>query len=423
MYFAGRQTNDSVRLIGADKVRYKSKPVEMIGSGRVPHAHTLVFTGQEWRENRFRVKLYRFMGESIPLISTVIWTWSRLAAAPGVFGLYRDNKQIESPEAAATLAELFTRVLRANFGHSGTQDDLLHPFFQSLFLDGAVVGLLDVEKDLSGVADFRFFDLAKTEIKISPSGQIQAVVSSENGEETFSGPNLFFYALNADLANPYGRSILKAVPFVSYVQQQLVDDMRRTTHNAGYHRLHVRIKPPERREGETDEAYVVRANDYFDSSVSMIRDIEPEDNPVTWDDVAIEYVGPQNQGGTRVSNWYLNHRSMIEEICSGTHLAPFLLGYSYSATTNWAQFKYDLVMRQVQSVQRAAVSFLDWLANIELSLRGYALTAKWQFDNSMSALAKERADVKRTEAGYLVDLYNAGLIDKNTAAEKAAKLL
>jgi len=41
----------------------------------------------------------------------------------------------------------------------------------------------------------------------------------------------------------------------------------------------------------------------------------------------------------------------------------------------------------------------------------------------MSALAKERADVKRTEAGYLVDLYNAGLIDKNTAAEKAAKLL
>jgi hypothetical protein len=363
------------------------------------------------------------MGESIPLISTVIWTWSRLAAAPGVFGLYRENKQIESPEAAATLAELFTRVLRANFGHSGTQDDLLHPFFQSLFLDGAVVGLLDVEKDLSGVADFRFFDLAKTEIKISPSGQIQAVVSSENGEETFSGPNLFFYALNADLANPYGRSILGAIPFVTFVEQQLVDDMRRTMHNAGYHRLHVKIKPPERKEGEADEAYVARANSYFDSTVAMIRDIEPDDNPVTWDDVTIEHTGPGDSGGTKTTNWYLNHRAMVEEICSGTHLAPFLLGYSYNATTNWAQFKYDLVMRQVQSVQNAAINFLSWLANIELALRGFNVTARWHFDNVFSALAREQAEVKAKEAAGIIDLFQAGLIDRETATEAASRLI
>ncbi len=384
---------------------------------------TLIFQPSDWRESGFRVRLYRFMAESIPLVNSVIWTWSRLAAAPGRFAFTDNDRAVARPDIDTVLRGLFRRINRANFGHGGTPEDLLQPFFKSLFLDGAVLGRLELEHDLSGVSDFRFFDLARTSITISPDGGVTAVESTDTGEQTYAGSNLFYYALNADAANPYGRSILAAIPFVAYVEQQLVDDMRKTMHNAGYHRLHIRIAPPERREGETDDSYVVRANEYFDRTVTMIRDIEPEDNPVTWNDVAVEYIGPPNQGGTKVSNWYLTHRAMIEEICSGTHLAPFLLGYAYNTATNWAQFKYDLVMRQVRSVQNAAVNFLDWLANIELSLRGFSATAGWRFDNSMSALAGDEANVRRTETEYIVRLYEAGLIDREAAAERAARLL
>jgi len=364
------------------------------------------------------------MAESIPLINSVVWTWSRLAAAPGDYILTDSRGEIEEPQATAILESLFSRINRVNLGRSGSQDDLLHPFFQSLFLDGMVVGILELEQDLSGVAAFRFFNPARIEVKISPSGAISVVEYVDDTEKVYSGPDLYFYALNADLSNPFGQSILKAVPFVSYVEQQLVDDMRRAVHNAGYHRLHVKITPPERREGETDDAYVNRANDYFDNTVSMIRDIEPEENPVTWEDVNIEYIGPGGQGSsTRSSNWYISHRAMVEEICSGTHLAPFLLGYSYNATTNWAQFKYDLVMRQVGSVQSAAINFLNWLANIELSLKGFSLTAGWKFDNKMSALAREQTDIKKVEAGYIIDLYTAGLIDRETAVDRAGRLV
>jgi hypothetical protein len=386
-------------------------------------AGTMIFHPADWRESGFRVRLYRFMAESIPLINSVIWTWSRLAAAPGGFATIESGETIERPDLTLVLRNLFRRINRANFGHGGTPEDLLQPFFKSLFLDGAVLGRLELEKDLSGVAGFRFFDLAHTSMTLSPNGDITAVESTERGDKAYSGSNLFYYALNADAANPYGRSVLKAIPFVAYVEQQLVDDMRKTMHNAGYHRLHIRIAPPDRREGETDDSYAARANEYFDRTVSMIKDIEPEDNPVTWNDVAVEYIGPPNQGGTKVSNWYLSHRAMIEEICSGTHLAPFLLGYAYNTATNWAQFKYDLVMRQVRSVQNAAVSFLDWLANIELSLRGFSATAAWRFDNSMSALAGNEADVRRIETDYIVRLYEAGLIDRAAAAERAARLL
>ena len=44
---------------------------------------TIIFQPADWRQSGFRVRLYRFMAESIPLVNSVIWTWSRLAAAPG----------------------------------------------------------------------------------------------------------------------------------------------------------------------------------------------------------------------------------------------------------------------------------------------------------------------------------------------------
>ncbi|MFH1699164.1 MAG: hypothetical protein ABIE07_01140 [Candidatus Zixiibacteriota bacterium] len=385
--------------------------------------NSLSFKSGEYRESRFRIKLYRFMAESIPLVSSVIWTWSRLAAAPGKFILSKDDKQIENNRARQTIEDLFRRIIKENFGHSGSINEILPAFFQSLFLDGNVAGQIKLHSDMSGVESFRFFDMSKSEVEISSRGDIKIVSADEKGERAYSGNDLFFYGHNSDLSNPYGKSILKAVSFVSYVEQQLVDDMRRATHNAGYHRLHIKIKPPEKKEEESDEAYVRRANSYFDDTVSMIRDIETEDNPVTWDDVAIEYIGPRMQGGARTSNWYLTHRAMIEEICSGTNLAPFLLGYSYNATTNWAQFKYDLVMRQVHSAQYAARNFMTWLANIELALKGFKLRADWEFDNNFSALAKEQTDTKSKQAAYIIDLFNAGLIDRDEAAKKAAGLL
>lgn len=382
----------------------------------------ITFRSSDWQDDRFRVKLYRFMTEAIPLVNSVIWTWSRLAAAPGEFGFYRDGDKVENPAASETLEALFRRVSRLNLGHGGSAAELLHPFFKSLFLDGRVLGTMELEQDLSGVAAFRFFDAAQVRLQVLSGGEVRVTMETESGERHFGGPDVFFYALDADVSNPCGRSILRAVPFVAYVEQQMVDDMRRTAHNAGYHRLHVRITPPERREGESDEVYVGRANDYFDGTVSMIRDIELEDNPVTWDDVSIEYIGPKGREGSRSSNWHLDHRAMVEEICSGTHLAPFLLGYSYNATTNWAQFKYDLVMRQVYSVQGAAVAFLNWLANIELALKGFSVSARWSFDNTVSALLKDQTEIKQIEARCLIDLYNAGLVDKETALRKAARM-
>ncbi|MEZ5360156.1 MAG: hypothetical protein R3F48_15170 [Candidatus Zixiibacteriota bacterium] len=383
----------------------------------------IAFQSSDFRQSNFRVRLYRFMADSIPLVHSVLWTWTRLAAASGSFKFFRGDEQIPGSSADDILERLFGNITQVNFGSRSGAEGILVPFFNSLFQDGAVAGKIDFNDDFSGIKQVRLFDLSRCSISLSASGEVSITESGNVTDRTFKGRDVFYYAHNADIANPYGRPILQPVSFVSYIEQQLVDDMQRAMHNSGYHRLHVRISPPDKRDGETDDSYVQRANSYFDDTVSMIRDIKTEDNPVTWDDVAIEYIGPKNQGSSRTNNWYLTHRSMVEEICSGTNLAPFLLGYAYNTTTNWAQFKYDLIMRQVRSVQHAARQFLNQLANIELALRGAKLTAEWRFDNRFSALAKEQTQIRKDETSRIIDLYNAGLIDREAASAMAEELL
>jgi hypothetical protein len=114
---------------------------------------------------------------------------------------------------------------------------------------------------------------------------------------------------------------------------------------------------------------------------------------------------------------------MVEEICAGTNLAPFMLGYSYGTTHNWAQFKYDLVMRQVTSVQRQIARFLEWVGNIELALKGTDCRCHYVFDNTLSYLASDRAEIEKSKVDNLLKLYSAGLISREEAAHKAGDLI
>jgi hypothetical protein len=154
----------------------------------------------------------------------------------------------------------------------------------------------------------------------------------------------------------------------------------------------------------------------------MIKSCDVDENPVTWDNISIESVGPNN--ARAVSNsWFMNHRAMIEEICAGTGLAPFLLGYSYGATTSWSGFKFDIVMRQVNSIQAEVATFMEWIGNIELALSGYDMKCRFEFDNTFTYRETEQTDIKSKEVENILKLYQAGLISKEDAMEKSGSLL
>lgn len=367
---------------------------------------------------RYRYDLYRFLTDNIPVINAAVSTWVRLSAAAGQMQVVGTGSDSEKQKALIWLDEMTDNVF-SKFGKgNGNLSLLLSDLFRSLYQDGLYAGFVALSSDGSRVDKFVPIDVKN--IVLEPDGSFYLEIG--NHRLDLSRSDFYYIPFNTDFNHPLGRSMLKPIPFVSYIEQQLVEDMRRSTHNSGYHRLHVKVTPPERMGGESDKVYIDRINNYFDSTVSMIKNCDVDENPVTWNNIEISSVGPENVR-TVTNSWFMNHRAMIEEICAGTNLAPFLLGYSFGATSTWSSFKFDIVMRQVKSIQSEAKSFVEWLGNIHLALGGYDLKCNYVFDNSLAYQATELAEIRTKDIDNILRLYEAGLIDETSARSKAGKLI
>ena len=55
-----------------------------------------------------------------------------------------------------------------------------------------------------------------------------------------------YVGMDWDGTNPYGRSMLRSIPFLVKMLQWLVEDMAKATHNAGWPKLHVSYAPDDR---------------------------------------------------------------------------------------------------------------------------------------------------------------------------------
>jgi hypothetical protein len=367
-------------------------------------------------DREFRVRLYRFLRDHIPLLKAVVWTWTRLAVAPHHFE-FTDGPAALHQRARRVLENLDRRIYPHPTVRFGGFDTLLIQFFNSLFTDGGTAGELIVNPAHNAVDKFYLIDAATIDFDPTPEGDWRIVQRFEGKKIPLTTASVYYYPLDADANSPHGKSLLSAVGFVARVEQELIADMRRAMHNAGYHRLHVKIHPPEKQASETEQDYTERANTYFDRTVAMMRDFEVDDNPVTWDDVEISHVGPSSQVSSS-TNWYVNHKAMVEDVIAGCHLAPFMLGYSYGATQNWAQFKYEMVQRQVFSLQKVASNFLEWIANIELALHGIEVDCRHVFDNRLNFGLVDKLQAEKLRTELLIAQMDKGLITPEEAREK-----
>ena len=364
-----------------------------------------------------RITLYRFLRENIPIINGAIWVWVRLCSSPMVFqGGGKNSLRPHLERLGALLAP------NAYF-KSGGLERLSDLFFSSLLIDGAFAGSLQLDEGgrLAGFTPIDIRNLSFEQELISGQNQWRIYKETPDGRELLDPSTFIYIPLDDDTSDPRGRSILQAVGFVSRLEQKLLDDMQKSQEKAGYNRLHVLIKKPERRMGESEPNYIERANGYFEDTVTLFSGIKPADSAVTWDDIEIKTIAPSSGTGSATNSWYLSHRALVEDICAGMHLDPFMLGYSYSATQTWARFKYELVLREIISIQRQAIRFFEWLINNYLAANGTGTRVTVAFDNNRvnSILEKHRAE--HEAADRVIELYKAGIFSRDEAREKIMK--
>ncbi len=414
---AAKGRSDS-RLIlknsSSDKSKFKDFPVSPISkrSHRLFEDELILPSGIH--HSSFRIKLYRFLRDHIPIINSAVWTWTRLSSSPSYFELKGSDESRRLDSAKKILLDLDKRIYQHSFLRFGGVDALLTQFFGSLFTDGAVCGEVVLSRSKDKIDKFFFIDPATIRFKLKDNSHWELYQETEDGEIRLNQGSTFYFGLDIDPDDPRGKSILSSIPFVARIEQRLLEDMQKTMHNAGYHRLHIKVKPPERLSHESDQTYIERANTYFEETIQMVKEIAPEDNPITWNDVEISYIGPSGQYSAG-SSWYLNHKSVLEDISAGVHLDPFMLGYSYGPPYNWAQIKYELIQRNVISIQSSARRFMDWIRNIELALRGISLEAEHHFDNRKTFGLLEKRKTEQIHIDNVIRKMEAGFTDQELA--------
>jgi len=92
-------------------------------------------------DREFRIRLYRFLRDHIPILKSVIWTWTRLAAAPYRFE-FVEGSAARQERARQVLKELDRRIYPHLTVRFDGFDALLIQFFTSLFTDGGTAGEL-----------------------------------------------------------------------------------------------------------------------------------------------------------------------------------------------------------------------------------------------------------------------------------------
>jgi len=373
-----------------------------------PPVDGFIYTGTN------RADFYRFMRDRIPIISAGIWTWTHLCSTPQHHELRGSENAVRRAEQLVSRLE--ERVFPCRDGRGRGLRRLTEGFFFELFTLGRFAVQVQLFPDFSGISHVELLDPYKIRWKRDARGMHQPWLETEPDTFRMLNPNLLFHrTLLTDPARPGGIDPLASIPFVVEIEQRMLEDMARASHNAGTPRLQVRIAPPDPHPGEDAERYTSRINSYFERTVSQFDELGADDNIFTWSDVEVTTIGGGSSDG---GSWKINREQVIEDVITGLKLFPWTVGRSHGTTRNWIFAQYNLLMQIVDSVQTLGCELAEYLINLELRLAGSLVDARWQFAPNQDPFIVERNRAKTIQFERLDRMVEHGYISMDQATRE-----
>lgn len=353
---------------------------------------------------------FRYLRDYIPDVSAGVWAWVRLCATPQQVE-YGGGSDGEVAEAKGIVGALDARIYEFDHMKHQGMDALVNAFFLSVFTYGAFAGEVVLKDDRSGIDRFYSIDPATVRFRRLRRSRRLAPhqVTGDGRDIRLNEASFFYYGLDADADNPYGRSPLLAVPFVARIQQQLLEDMGRAMHNAGWPTLHVRYRPPEREAGESFAQYQERVTGNYNSIREHLAEKQADSNYITCDNVEIEYL---SAGGQAAQRWSLSLQAVSEQVISALHLAPFMLGRNWGTTETWGLAQYRLIVNNAVSVQRGAKRMCEWLRDLELALAGSRVRTRHHFEPHSTLSTLDAARARSLDAESALRLEERGIVSR-----------
>lgn len=355
----------------------------------------------------YMLDVYRYLRDAIPDISDAVWTWKRLCQTG-----YDVEIQNPSSEAAELRARRLIDALngRVNGGDRG-MDGLLDVFYTSLFTFGAAALEIVLSPSRESIQDIVPVDVWTIRFR-RENGVLQAYQMHEGELVKLPMDRFIYVGMDKDGTNPYGRSMLRSIPFLVKIQQRLVEDMAKATHNAGWPKLHVVYAPDDRVRGESPEAYTARIESTFDQLKNTLDGLETDQNLVTYDNVSVELV----QGSQQSQIFYENHKAIEEQVITGTHLMPILLGRNYGTTETYGTAQFEIINRQVEGINRSVKRILERIYGIELAMMWGSARGKVRMRQNRTVDVLREAQARGREIDNAISLRDEGYLSHERSA-------
>lgn len=369
---------------------------------------------------RLLFPLLRRLRDYIPDVSAGVWAWVRLCSTPLTY-TFEEGSAADRERARGILQHLNRRVYGLQNERERGIDSLVQAFFLSVFTYGAFCGELVLDDRRERIDRFIPIDPATIRFRMNPQTreyrpyQIQA----DGALVKLNPSSFFYYGLDTDGLSPYGRPPLLALPLVVRLQQQLLRDMARAQHNAGYPSIHLRVAMPERHNREKQSEYHQRIQHELEQMRDELERKDTDSNIITFDNVEIQYVGPNGNA----HQWSESIQAIGEQVISALHLAPFMIGRNWGTTQSWGTAQYQLLTNNARTVQEGAKRLVEWLCNLELLLAGISMKAVHRFAPHHHLDAFDRARAFRTAAETLIALSDKGFIETESTRQRIETLI
>ncbi|HOV61937.1 MAG TPA: hypothetical protein PK349_12845 [Candidatus Hydrogenedentes bacterium] len=347
------------------------------------------------------LRLCRYLRDHYPDVSDAVWTWKRLCLSRP-----RVTLSPETPRGRRLIEALDARMASGE-----GLDQLLDMLYESLFTFGAAAVELVPGRARRGLGDVLPVDVTLLRF-IRREGRLLPCRVGTGGEpEPLPPGRLLYLGLDRDGSSPYGRPMLAALPQYFRLQWQLFDDMGRAIRNAGWNRLHVRwVEGPER----GDDPPAERAA-RVERNVRLLRDqlasMEADQNLVTTDNIDVRLLN----GERRSPDFYDTQKAVEEQVITGLHMMPVLLGRNYGSTETYGTAQFEVVQRHAATVNNLVAGLLSRVYDIELALAGEQGRVRVVLPAGPSADPLKAEEVRQRRAETALRLLEAGLVSRDEA--------
>jgi Phage Mu protein F like protein len=353
-----------------------------------------------------------------PDASMAIWNFLRLA---------NNGHELEAQTFSGKTHKGSTDYLNEiakNVGafYGGGTDQLINVLLLTAFTQGAVALEVELDEGLDNVVDFHAIDPYTLEFrKDKDTGELQLIQKQRNGEyKILNREQVFYYPIDPDISDPYGRTPLLPVLQVVFFQAQVLRDLKKVVHHQGYERFDISVveeaimenMPEYIKSGGPEEVSRYVAS-YIADIQNQMNSLEPDDDFFHTDSVKIDMVGGTTKGSmdaTSVMN------VINQQIVTALKQLPILLGRNEGTTETHGTIQLKIYMSGIESVQRAIKRVLEKAYNVALQVKGKQLRARLTFDNIPIDDRLKDAQAEEIETRTKVQQVNQGWVSNDEAA-------